>query len=777
MQKFGMGQAVRRSEDPRLLTGRGRYAADVTLPAQARAVVLRSCHGHARIAALDTGAALAMPGVLAVLTGEDVAADGLGEIPCAIPVDDRHGNRLPRPGRPLLARDRVRYVGDGVALVVAECVDAAVAAAERIEVEYEPLPAVATITAAVADGAPAVWEAMADNRAFHWSLGDAQAVETALDGAEHVVSLSLINNRVIPCAMEPRAAVGTFDAETGRYTLYTSSQSPHGVKRGLSAHTLKVPADQVHVIIGDVGGGFGTKIYHYPEEALVLWASRRLGRPVKWVGDRTEAFLADTHGRDQINHLTAGFAADGRLLALKVDSLANMGAYLNSFGPAIPTQMTGCMLSGCYALPALHAVCEGVYTNTTPVDAYRGAGRPEATYMMERLMDTAARQLGLAPDVIRRRNFITPEQMPYQSVAGPVFDSGDFARHLDAALETADWNGIDERRRHAAARGRLRGIGLSTYIEICGFQGEEASICFGEAGTLEVLIGTQSTGQGHETAYAQIVAGTLGIPVDSVAVVQGDTDRIATGFGTSGSRSLPVGGPAVQRAAEAVIERGRLFAAHLLQADPTDVRFDQGRFATADGRSIDLEALATAARDPANLPPGESRPGLDATARFDLEASTFPNGCHVCEVEVDPDTGGIRVVRYTAVDDFGTVVNPLLLAGQVHGGIAQGIGQALMERTVYDPDSAQLLTASLVDYAIPRAADLPAFDIAFDGVPCTTNPLGIKGAGEAGTIGACPAVINAVIDAVAPLGVTHIDMPATPEAVWRAIREARSAAA
>ncbi|TVR96958.1 MAG: xanthine dehydrogenase family protein molybdopterin-binding subunit [Rhodospirillales bacterium] len=775
MQRFGLGQPVRRSEDPRLLTGRGRYAADVRLPGEARAVVLRSPHAHARIRAIDTTRALAMPGVLAVLTGADVAADGLGEVPCSIRVNGRDGQRMPRPGRPLLAAERVRYVGDGVALVVAETLATAVDAAERIDVDYDPLPAVATIEAAVADGAPPVWDAVPDNRAFFWQRGDGDAVAAALAGADRIVSLALANNRVVPCAMEPRAAVGAFDAATGRYTLYTSSQSPHGVKKGLSAHTLNVPEEMVHVIVGDVGGGFGTKIFHYPEEALVLWAARRIGRPVKWVGDRSEAFLADTHGRDQRNRLTAGFTADGRLLALKVESFANMGAYLNCFGPAIPTEMTGCMLSGVYALPALHAVCEGVYTNTTPVDAYRGAGRPEASYMLERLMDAAARELGLTPDAIRRLNFITPDRMPYRTVTGPVYDSGDFGRRLDAALAKADWAGAAGRKREAAARGSLRGIGLSSYVEICGFQGEDATIRFADGG-IEVLVGTQSTGQGHETAYAQIVAETLGVPFDAVTVVQGDTDRIRTGLGTSGSRSLPVGGPAVKRAAEAVIARGRGFAAHLLQADAGEVRFAEGRFETAGGRGIDLMALAEAATDPANLPPGETVAVLDATARFDLEASTFPNGCHVCEVEVDPETGRVTVVRYTVVDDFGTVVNPLLLAGQVHGGIAQGIGQALMEFTAYDPDSAQLLTASFVDYALPRAADLPAFDIAFDGIPCTTNPLGIKGAGEAGTIGACPAVINAVIDALAPLGVTHIDMPATPEAVWRTIRAAKTAA-
>ena len=778
MGRFGLSQPVPRSEDYRFLTGAGRYTADIDLPGQTHVTMLRSAHAHAEILCIDVSEAAAMSGVLAVVTARELARDGLGDLHCAVAVKGPAGQAMPSPGRRLLARERVRFVGEPVAMIIAETWAQARDAAERVVVEYTPLPAVAEIEDAIAVDAPArIWAGADSNLAFFWERGDEAKVENALEHATHVVRLKLINNRVVPCPMEPRAAIGLYETEQDRYTLYTSSQGAHPIKQQLSRWTLKVPADRIRVVVPDVGGGFGTKIFHYPEEALVLWAARRVGRPVKWVADRSEAFTGDTHGRDQRNAVAAALDDDGRVLALRVDTLANMGAYLNEYAPAIPSQSTGCMLSGPYAIQAIYATCRGVYTNTVPIDAYRGAGRPEATYLLERMMDAAARQLGLPPEEIRERNFIRPRQMPYRTAAGPTYDSGDFARNLEDALAAADWNGFPARREEALARGRLRGRGLSCYIEICGFDEEEATLrCAGDD-VVELLIGTQSTGQGHQTAYAQIVADDLGVPFESVRVVQGDTDAIPFGRGTSGSRSLPVGGPAVKAACAALIARGEQLARSLLQQPDQPACFDAGAFTFGEGtgmRGIGLLELARALVAPENQPAGERWPVLEATARYKLEAPTFPNGTHVCEVEVDPETGVAQVVDYHVVDDFGTIVNPLLLTGQVQGGIAQGIGQAMLECTVYDRRSGQLLTGSFVDYGLPRAHDIPPIDIRFNSIPCPTNPLGIKGAGEAGTIGACPAVVNAAIDALAPLGVTHVDMPLTPETIWRAICNARS---
>lgn len=771
MGLFGLGQPVRRSEDARLLTGRGRYVADVAPPGALTLLFLRSPHGHAEIGAIDVTAARAISGVRAVFTAADVAADGLGDLPCIVSVRDRQGQPLPRHGRPLLARDRVRHVGEAVAMVIAETPAAARDALDAIRVDYRPLPAAASMAEALADGAPVVHADRPDNRAFYWQMGDAEATARALAEAARVITLRLVQNRVVPCAMEPRAVVAEYDSAADRYTLTTSSQGAHGVREMLASATLKVPEERIRVVIGDVGGGFGTKLFHYAEEALALWAARRLGQTVKWVGDRSEAFLADTHGRDQANAIRAGFDQAGRLIALEVKSHANMGAYLNAFAPMVASRMTGCMLAGAYAVPLIFASCEGVYTHTTPVDAYRGAGRPEATYIIERVMDAAAREFGLAPEEIRWRNFIRPDQMPFRTASGCTYDSGDFARNLDDALIAADVAGFPARQADAAARGRRRGIGLSTYVEICGFEEEEATLRVHDDGAVELLIGTQSSGQGHETAYAQIIAGELGVPFERIRVVQGDTDRIPFGRGTGGSRSLPVGGPAVSAACAALIEKGKALARQLLQAGEADIEFADGHFRVAGrsgGPTLSIEALAKAARAAETGSPA----GLDATARYTSRAPTFPNGCHIAEVEVDPETGHVAVVRYTVVDDFGTIVNPLLLAGQIHGGVVQGIGQALMEHAVYEAETAQLQTGSFVDYALPRAGDVPSFAVAFNVVPCQTNPLGIKGAGEAGTIAACPAVINAVLDALAPLGVSHVDMPATPETVWRAIRAA-----
>ncbi|MFO1127200.1 MAG: xanthine dehydrogenase family protein molybdopterin-binding subunit [Rhodospirillales bacterium] len=770
---FAPGQPVPRQEDHRFLTGAGRYVSDIVVAGEAVAVFLRSPHAHADIVRIDLAEAAAVAGVLGIFTAADAAADGLGDIPCAIRIKGERGEQMPRPGRPLLAKARVRFIGEPVAMVVAAGRAAALDALDRIAVSYRELPAVVGFEDAMTDDVSPIWEGAPWNVAFFWQRGDAGTAAEELARASHVIRLELVNNRLIPSPLEPRAALGLFDATTGRYTLYTSSQGAHGIRDQLSEATLKVPADSIRVVVPDVGGGFGSKIFHYPEEALVLWAARRLGRPVKWVGERPEACAADTHGRDQHNRIVAGFDDHGRCRALRVDTLANMGAYLNAFGPAVPSQMTGCMLSGPYAIPAIHATCRGIYTNTVPVDAYRGAGRPEAAYILERLMDRAARVLGLAPDDIRRRNFIRPEAMPYRTASGPTYDDGRFAETLDAALAAADWDGFAARREESRIAGRLRGIGLSTYVEICAFEAEEALVLFPLTGGVEVRIGTQSTGQGHETAYAQLAASRLGVPFEVVRVVQGDTDLIPTGNGTSGSRSIPVGGPAVHAACDAVLARGRRFAARLLQTEEAAIEVADGMFRVAGAdRPISLLDLAAAARVPENVPDGEA-PGLDATGTYTCEASTFPYGCHVAEVEIDPDTGAVTIVRYTPVDDFGMIVNPLLVAGQVQGGVAQGIGQALMEEAAYDRATGQLETASFLDYALPRASDVPAIEPAFTQVPCRTNPLGSKGAGEAGAIASCPAVINAILDALTPQGVTHIDMPATPERVWRALNDSR----
>ena len=783
MNKFAVGQPYRRTEDPRLLTGSGRYVADIALPGEAHAVIVRSPHAHARINAIDTARAARAPGVLAVYTGAEAAADGLGDLPCVVDVVDRQGKAALKPLRPVLARERVRFVGDNVAMVVAETVDAAKDAAERLAVDYQILPAVTGTARALEADAPCLHEGAPGNLAFHWETGDAAAVDAAFARAARIVRLDVVNNRVVPNPMEPRAVLGNFDAASGRYLLYTPSQKPHYIRDLLAEHTLKAAPEDIRVITPDVGGAFGTKLFHYAEEVLVLWASRKLGRPVKWVGERAESFLCDTHGRDHESRAALALDADGRFLALRVRTTAAMGAYLNTFAPFVATDAGAAMLAGAYATPAIHVTVEGSYTNTVPVDAYRGAGRPEAIYLLERLVDAAARQCGLAPDEIRRRNFISTTDMPYETPLGKVYDSGEFARNMDDAMVLAGWESFARRLEVARKRGRLRGIGLAIYIESCGGGSEEeATIEFAPDGTVDVLVGTQSGGHGHETAYAQIAADGLGVPFASIRVFQGDTDRVPFGGGTGGSRSIPIGGAAVAATAAAVVAKAKGIAAHLLQASSTDIEFSAGRFSVAaDGRALTIAEVAAAARHPDNVAePGMEQgmesgmePGLWARARHDAKVQTFPNGCHVCEVEIDPDTGALEIVGYVVVDDFGNMINPLLVGGQIHGGVVQGVGQALLEGVVYDAASGQLLNASFMDYAMPRAGDVPAIDVTYNPVPCKTNPLGVKGAGEAGAIGAPPAVINAVVDALAPLGVHHIDMPATPEKIWRAIRQAQ----
>jgi carbon-monoxide dehydrogenase large subunit len=778
MHQYGIGQAVRRVEDRRFITGHGSYVDDLVRPRQAHAAMLRSPHAHARIRAVDTTAAAAVPGVLAVYTGDDVARDGLGPIPCLSAVANRDGSPGAMPPRPAIAGDRVRHVGDTVTMVVAESPAVARDAVELVAIDYEPLPAVVETAHALDAGQPLVWDDVPDNLAFDWELGDAAAVTAAMAGARHRVHLDLVNNRIVVNSLEPRGAIGAYDPGEQSYTLWTSTQGSHFLRNLLAESVFKVPENRIRVVTRDVGGGFGMKLFLYPEHVLVLWAAKKLGRPVRWTPDRSDAFMTDTQGRDNLTRLELALDEELRFQGLEVATIANMGAYLSNFAPEIPTASGGPMLSGVYRIPAIHVGVKGVFTHTVPVDAYRGAGRPEAAYALERLIDFAARRLGIAPDELRRRNFVPPQAMPYATPLGLNYDSGEFGRNMDQALAAIDAAGFPARRAEAQMHGRRRGLGHAVYIEQSGFPPDEfAELRFDPSGTLTILMGTQSSGQGHQTAYAQLATERLGLDFDKVCVVQGDTAAIAFGRGTGGSRSLPVGGAALVHAADKLIAKGKRIAAHLFEAAEADVEFADGVFTVAGtDRRLRIEEVARAAFNPAQQPPG-IEPGFAESGHFTPSQPTFPNGCHACEVEVEPETGIIHVLRYVVVDDFGTVVNPLLLRGQVQGGVAQGVGQAMLENCVFDPETGQLLSGTLTDYCLPRAGDLPSIEFAFNVVPCRTNPLGIKGAGEAGAIGAPPALVNAVVDALAPLGIEHLDMPLTPERVWRAIRTATNPAA
>jgi carbon-monoxide dehydrogenase large subunit len=770
--KFGIGQSVRRTEDQRLITGTGRYTDDISLPRQTHAYFLRSPHAHARLARVDPAAALRAPGIVGILTGADLQKAGIGPIPCMVPLRNRDGSEMPIPERPAIATDRVRFVGDIVALVVAESHAQAKDAAELIGVEYEELPAVTGTTAALEPGAAQVWDFARNNVVFDWTLGAEAPMRAAFAKADKVVTIDLVNNRVVPTSLEPRVAAASWSPGDDRYTLYASSQGGHTLRKVLCNYVLKIPEHRMRVVTGDVGGAFGMKIFVYPEYAAVLHAARALGRPVRWASERGEAFLSDTHGRDHVTNAKLALDRDGRFLGVHVSTVANLGAYLSHYGPFIPTLAGSNMLTGVYAIPAAFVEVKGVYTNTSPVDAYRGAGRPEAAYVIERLVDTAARETGLAPDEIRRRNFIPPDKMPFSTPLGTTFDCGDFARNLGDALRSADAAGFPARRAASEKAGRLRGLGMAYYIEICGGGSDEtAQIRFEPAGGVTVLIGSQTNGQGHETAYAQLVSHRLGVPMEAIRVVQGDTDQIAYGTGTGGSRAIAVGGSAVMAASDRIINKGKALAAHFLEAAEADIEFADGTF-TIGGtdRRIAITDVAQLSHTPGKLPKGMSA-GLDEAANFTPPEFTYPNGCHVVEVEIDPATGVTEIVRYTVVDDFGTVINPLLLEGQVHGGTAQGIGQALYEQCLYDRDSGQLVTGSLMDYCLPRADNLPVLSFRYNEIPTKVNLLGAKGAGEAGAIGAPPAVINALVDALARHGVRQIDMPATPEKIWRLINQ------
>ena len=769
MKQFGFGQAVRRSEDPRLLTGRGRYIDDLSLPGQGYGVFVRSPEAHAVIRHIGTTAALAASGVIGVVTGHDLIADGIGPLPCKALLRNRDGSRMTQTERPPLATSRVRHVGDPVALVVAESLDQARDAAELVDVEYESLPAVTDAVLALADNAPLLWDEIPGNMAFDWEYGDLEATEAAFARAAHIVGLDLYHNRVVANPLEGRCCLADYDAAADRLILHVSCQGVHDVRDMLAEDIFHVPPNNVHVLCGDVGGGFGMKIFMYPEYVATLYAARRFGRPVKWTAERWEGFVSDDHGRDRSDRVELALDADAKLLALRSDAVANLGAYLSNFGPFIPTLAGVRVAPGLYTLDALHIRVRGAYTNTQPVDAYRGAGRPEAAYAIERLIDAAARRLGLSPAEIRRRNFISPDALPYRTVTDLEYDSGDFARNMDDALALADWATFPERRQAAAARGRLRGIGLATYVEVCAGMGSESPVVqVGRDGRATISVGTQSNGQGHETAFAQLIADHLGLAPDEVTVVQGDTEKIATGDGTGGSRSIPVGGAAVADAAIKVQEAARARAADLMEAAAADVEYRDGRFTiVGTDRSLTLGEVAAAA---------EAEIAFEETGFFKPTAGTFPNGAHICEIEVDPETGAVEVLGYTVVDDVGRVLNPPMLQGQVHGGVAQGVGQALLEQAVFDPQTGQLVTGSFMDYAMPHARNLPFVTFRANEIPCRTNPLGVKGAGEAGAIGAPPAVINALVDALAPFGVEHIDMPALPEKIWRLCRAARRTA-
>jgi carbon-monoxide dehydrogenase large subunit len=787
----GIGASVRRKEDLRFLTGRGMYTDDINRPGQLHAYILRSPHPHAELGRIDTSKAAKAKGVVAVFTGADLAKDNVGGLPCGWAIKFKDGSPMKEPPHPPLAQGRVRYVGDQVAVVIADTREAARDAAELIEVEYKPLPAVASVDDAIKPGAVQIWDIAPGNTCYDWEIGDKGATEAAFQKAHKVAKIELVNNRLIPNAMEPRAALGDYDPASGDYTLYTTSQNPHVIRLLMGAFVLHIPESKLRVFAPDVGGGFGSKIYHYAEEAIVTWAAGKVKRPVKWTADRSESFMSDAHGRDHVTRAELALDKDGKFLALRVSTLANLGAYLSTFATSIPTYLYATLLAGVYTTPAIYCEVRSIFTNTVPVDAYRGAGRPEASYLLERLVDIAAREMNMDRVEIRRRNFIPNDAFPYQTPVALQYDSGNYHATLDQALQTADWTGFEKRRAEAKAKGKLRGIGVSTYIEACGIAPsnvagalgaraglyETAEVRVHPTGSVTLFTGSHSHGQGHETTFAQLVADGLGIPIDSVEVVHGDTAKIPFGMGTYGSRSLAVGGSAIVKAMDKVIKKGKKIAAHLLEAAEADIEFKDGKFTVAGtDKSKAFGEISLAAYVPHNYPLEELEPGLDETAFYDPKNFTFPGGCHVAEVEVDADTGVTRIINFTAVDDVGRVINPMIVEGQVQGGIAQGIGQALLEACVYDKGG-QLLSGSMMDYTMPRADDLPPISVATHTTLCTHNPLGVKGCGEVGSIGSPPAVINAILDALKPLGVQDITMPATPQRVWQAIHGAPRQAA
>jgi len=776
----GIGARIARKEDKRFITGRGRYVDDMVVPGMKYAAFVRSPHAHARVRNIDISAAQDMPGVIGIYTGPELKADGIGNLICGWMIHSKDGTPMKMGQWSPLATDRVRYVGDAVAIVVAETRGQARDAADAVVVDYEELPAVTDVEEALKPGAPQLHPEAEGNLIFDWEIGDSAAVDQALASAAHITKMHIVNNRLVPNAMEPRAALAVYNMAEDHYTLWTTSQNPHVARVVLSAFYNVAPENKLRVIAPDVGGGFGSKIFIYPEEIVCLWASRKAGVPVKWTADRTEAFMCDAHGRDHVTEVQMGFDADHKMVALKVDTIANFGAYMSLFSSSVPTYLYATLLSGQYAIPAIHCNVRAVYTNTAPVDAYRGAGRPEATYLLERTVETAARELGISPAELRRKNFI--RTFPYQTPVIMNYDTGDYEASLNAAMAAAQWDTFPQRREEAKKRGKLRGIGMSCYIEACGIAPsqavgslgagvglwESAEVRVNMAGTIEVLTGSHSHGQGHETTFAQVVADRLGVPIEQVSIIHGDTDKVQMGMGTYGSRSGAVGMSALVKALEKVEAKAKKIAAHQLEADEKDIVIENGEVKVAGtDRSLPWAQVALAAYTAHKLPEG-MEPGLKETAFYDPLNFTFPAGCYIAEVEVDPETGKVDIVQFVAADDFGVIINPMIVEGQVHGGLAQGIGQALLEGCRYDPATGQLITASYMDYAMPRADDLPSFNILHTSTPCTTNPLGIKGCGEAGAIGSPPALINAITDAI---GNNNLTMPATPEKVWKMLHQ------
>ncbi|OWV90793.1 xanthine dehydrogenase family protein molybdopterin-binding subunit [Rhizobium sp. R693] len=774
----GIGARVARKEDKRFLTGKGRYTDDMVVPGMKFAYFIRSPHAHAKIKGIDAASAKAMPGVIDVLDGKQLLADGIGNLICGWMIHSKDGSPMKMGAWRPLAVETVRYVGDAVAVIVADSLAEARDAAEAVVVDYEELPVVVEAVEALKSGAPQLHPEAQNNLIFDWELGDGAATDKAISEAAHVTEIEIHNNRLSPNAMEPRAALGIYDAAEDHYTCYTTSQNPHVARLVMSAFYNVAPENKLRLIAPDVGGGFGSKIYIYPEEIVCLWASKKTGVPVKWNSDRTEAFLTDAHGRDHVSKVKMAFDSEHRIIGLKVDTICNLGAYMSLFSSAVPTYLYATLLSGQYDIPAIHANVRTVYTNTAPVDAYRGAGRPEATFLLERTMETAARELGISPAELRRKNFI--RSFPHQTPVIMNYDAGDYEASLNAAMQAADWSGFAARKAEAASRGLKRGLGMSCYIEACGIAPsqavgslgagvglwESAEVRVNAVGTIEVLTGSHSHGQGHETTFAQLVSDRLGVPLESVSIVHGDTDKVQMGMGTYGSRSGAVGMSAVVKALDKVEAKAKKIAAHLMEADEGDIVIENGEVKVAGtDKSLPWFQVALAAYTAHNLP-GGMEPGLKETAFYDPSNFTFPAGCYICEVEVDPETGKTEIIQFVAADDFGNIINPMIVEGQVHGGIAQGIGQALLEAVHYD-ENGQLLTASFMDYAMPRADDLPSFKVSHQVTPSPSNPLGIKGCGEAGAIGSPPALINAITDAI---GNNMLTMPATPQKVWMAAR-------
>jgi aerobic carbon-monoxide dehydrogenase large subunit len=786
MTSTGIGASVRRKEDHRFITGKGRYTDDINRPGQAYAYFLRSPHAHANIKSIDLKKAKVMPGVVGIFVGDDIAADKVGGLICGWMIHSKDGSPMKAGAHPALAQGKVRYVGDHVAVVIADSLAEAKDAAEAIHVDYEVLVAQADTATTQRQGAPVIHDVAADNTVYRWHLGDKAKTDAAFAAAKHVTKIDLVNNRLVPNPMEPRSAIGEYDSGDGVFTLHTTSQNPHVTRLVLSAFIGIAPEHKLRVIAPDVGGGFGSKIFIYAEETVCIWAARKVGRPVKWTSDRGEAFLSDAHGRDHVTHAELATDENGKITALRAKTIANLGAYLSTFASSVPTYLYAPLLSGQYDIAHIYCEVDGVYTNTAPVDAYRGAGRPEATFVVERLVEAAARETGQDPAKFRRKNYV--KTFPHQTPVIMTYDAGDYAASLNKALEASDYANIGKRKRESARNGKLRGIGFSSYIEACGIAPsqavgslgagvglwESAEVRVNPVGTVEVLTGSHSHGQGHETTFAQLVSERLGVPIENVSIVHGDTDKVQFGMGTYGSRSGAVGMSAVYKALDKVIEKGKKVAAYVLEAAAGDIEFKDGKFSVkGTDKSADFGSIALQAYIAHKFSGQELEPGLKEGAFYDPTNFTFPAGVHICEVEIDPGTGMTRIDRWTAVDDFGVVINPMIVEGQVHGGIAQGVGQALLEGAIYNKEG-QLVTASYMDYAMPRADDLPSFSVGMTVTPCPSNPLGVKGCGEAGAIAAPAAVINAITDAI---GHENVSMPATAETVWKACQRAVNKAA